>query len=648
MTGPIPSWNKVPLTGKYADAKGNPLTGTIRFTPSVRVADVTDRVMVVPATFEAVLDAEGAFSIELPATDDPDIVPSGFTYTVVEEITGGETYSIELSVTALPGGVDLTIAARAVPIPAVVTYVTFAQLNAAMASGELNGASAYDVAVSNGYLGTESEWLLSLQADMSIVNSKVAIPAAAEKVMFVTPRGNDANDGATLSTAKATIQAALAALGGPGRIQLGYGTFSTPDVIDVSARVGVQICGVGGVTAGATPPTSIIYTGTGAQAINAQSSVGFRLRDVMVLYSNAAFTGVVVDFRQAAGGMGTALPAIEDCYIGGAQGQATAAAGVALHGSYGVSIRNSLIHHCINGVKGLDDSGATSYATGITLDNVHFLYNVQAHVRNVNQGWVVLGCIFEQLLNGSAGAIKQDPGYVIKGLSVTGCWLGDIRDVGGGIQFDLLGYSIDIRGNFIGHGNGATGVRMQAGSAAFSIESNTFVGGGVTTVGIDTTAGQISNYSIGPNDFLNVTTPYSPDRAPVSIDRNTAAPLAILHNSSTASGSALIRFQADRTSIKQYDLGMDPGGGASKSFSLYDRTANVERWRVPSVGGFVVNPASLATTATDGFFYAPVMAGPPTGAPTAQAGGAAVVVEDSATPKIWVRIGSTWKSATLV
>lgn len=186
MANSLPSWNKVRLTGKYADAKGTPLTGSILFTPSVRVADVTDRVMVVPVTFEAVLDADGAFSIELPATDDPDIVPSGFTYTVVEEITGGQRYSIELSITAPPEGIDLTLAAHAMPIPAVVTYVTFAQLNQAMASGELNGASAYDVAVSNGYTGSQADWLLSLKGTPGGSNTQATARKMADQYGDVT------------------------------------------------------------------------------------------------------------------------------------------------------------------------------------------------------------------------------------------------------------------------------------------------------------------------------------------------------------------------------------------------------------------------------------------------------------------------------
>jgi hypothetical protein len=36
----------------------------------------------------ATLDSNGAFSIALPATDDPDISPSGFTYKVEERFGG--------------------------------------------------------------------------------------------------------------------------------------------------------------------------------------------------------------------------------------------------------------------------------------------------------------------------------------------------------------------------------------------------------------------------------------------------------------------------------------------------------------------------------------------------------------------------------
>lgn len=644
MTGPIPSWNKVPLTGKYADAKGNPLTGTIRFTPSVRVADVTDRVMVVPATFEAVLDAEGAFSIELPATDDPDIVPSGFTYTVVEEITGGETYSIELSVTALPGGVDLTIAARAVPVPAVVTYVTFAQLNAAMASGELNGASAYDVAVSNGYLGTESEWLLSLQADMSIVNSKASIPALAEKVMFVTPRGNDANDGATLATAKATIQSALAALEGPGLIQLGYGTIATSSVIDVSNRRGVEIRGVGGLTAGSTPATILQFNGTGSGAIiDAGSSIGFKLRDVMVIYTNAGFTGLCVDLRLTpARTVATGLAVIEGCYIGGS-GVRTAAAAIGVDNAMSSQIISCNLVG--NQVGVLGRSVTANFSNAISILGTQFLSNEVAHIRNMGEAWVVEGCTFEARTDGSAGAIKQDAGFNVRGVQISGNWFGDVLAAKGGVQIDIAGTGFSIFGNMIGINTTATAVRVAGGSSGFSITGNYITGGNSGDTGIEVPTSCL-NYDTALNTLVNIATPITSAPA-FSIDRVASFPLLRLHNMSSIDGSAVIRFQADRATAKQYDLGIDNGGGTTKAFGLYDATAAAMRWRVPTQGGFVVNPATLATTATDGFFYAPVMTGPPTGAPTAQAGGAAVVVEDSATPKIWVRIGSTWKSAAL-
>src|SRR5688500_10417244 len=68
--------------------------------------------MVVPATFTIALNSGGGFSIVLPVTDDPDVVPS-FTYNVTEEITGPaaslrRTYAVEIPSALLPGPVDLS------------------------------------------------------------------------------------------------------------------------------------------------------------------------------------------------------------------------------------------------------------------------------------------------------------------------------------------------------------------------------------------------------------------------------------------------------------------------------------------------------------------------------------------------------------
>lgn len=60
----------------------------------------------------------------------------------------------------------------------------------------------------------------------------------------------------------------------------------------------------------------------------------------------------------------------------------------------------------------------------------------------------------------------------------------------------------------------------------------------------------------------------------------------------------------------------------------------------------VVGNAALATSATDGFIYAPTVAGTPTGAPTGQTGTAPIVL-DTTGSKLWAYIGGAWKSAAL-
>lgn len=62
---------------------------------------------------------------------------------------------------------------------------------------------------------------------------------------------------------------------------------------------------------------------------------------------------------------------------------------------------------------------------------------------------------------------------------------------------------------------------------------------------------------------------------------------------------------------------------------------------------FVWNTAAVATTATEGFLWIPSCAGVPTGAPTAPYTNAAALVVDTTNSRLYVRVGSTWKYATL-
>jgi hypothetical protein len=103
------------VTGTFTDTNGDPVVGTISFTPSASRLLGTGAVIlgdpvVVP------LDDAGSLTVTLPASDDPNVLPTDFTYRVDETFVGtvGSTYFIEvlegttldLSDVAVPGVVN--------------------------------------------------------------------------------------------------------------------------------------------------------------------------------------------------------------------------------------------------------------------------------------------------------------------------------------------------------------------------------------------------------------------------------------------------------------------------------------------------------------------------------------------------------------
>lgn len=134
-----------------------PAAGTITFTPSVpRVLDTTatpNPVTITPQPVACTLDADGYLTdgqgnpgVWLVATDDPDNNPTGWTYTVRVALTGlsPQTYNIAVAADTTS---DMSLVA---PVPSSPgTAIT-------------RGSSAYEIAVANGFVGTEAEWLASL------------------------------------------------------------------------------------------------------------------------------------------------------------------------------------------------------------------------------------------------------------------------------------------------------------------------------------------------------------------------------------------------------------------------------------------------------------------------------------------------------
>ncbi|MFH9295614.1 hypothetical protein [Streptomyces sp. NPDC017520] len=138
----------VRVTGRFLTPEGKPLAGQVIFRAPGMVT-FPDSDVILGGPVAAPLDSTGAFEIVLPATDAPDMNPSGWSYSVAEQLAGvpmNRTYQVLLP--AETPAVDL--ADIAPTDPTTPTYVA------------VRGDSAYEIAVENGYAGTVEQWLASL------------------------------------------------------------------------------------------------------------------------------------------------------------------------------------------------------------------------------------------------------------------------------------------------------------------------------------------------------------------------------------------------------------------------------------------------------------------------------------------------------
>lgn len=118
----------VTLTGTYVDLIGNPIAGSVTFTPQTIIKDTDQNQIIVNNVITEVLDANGSFSVVLPVTDDSDVVPQPFAYEVEEVFSGGRSFAI-----VLPGGgaaVDIADLSPAVSTAVAAGYVTSTQFTA--------------------------------------------------------------------------------------------------------------------------------------------------------------------------------------------------------------------------------------------------------------------------------------------------------------------------------------------------------------------------------------------------------------------------------------------------------------------------------------------------------------------------------------
>ncbi|MGI5292782.1 hypothetical protein ACQEVF_57055 [Nonomuraea polychroma] len=85
-----PSVGFCTIRGTYLDFAGRPATGQVVFTSPTPLLATAEPALLLPTPVIAPL-VNGTFDITLPASDDPDVVPNGWTYLVTEQFTNGQT-----------------------------------------------------------------------------------------------------------------------------------------------------------------------------------------------------------------------------------------------------------------------------------------------------------------------------------------------------------------------------------------------------------------------------------------------------------------------------------------------------------------------------------------------------------------------------
>lgn len=130
----------VEVSGRYVDHNGSPVRGSVTFDTDYYVLDAGENVVVIEAPITVNLDATGSFAVDLIATDDPDMTPTGWTWKLTPNFSGAFPLEFALPASLAPS-TDITVLSPALPNPdPVYSYVLVSAVNAPNGVAGLNSS----------------------------------------------------------------------------------------------------------------------------------------------------------------------------------------------------------------------------------------------------------------------------------------------------------------------------------------------------------------------------------------------------------------------------------------------------------------------------------------------------------------------------
>lgn len=127
----------VTVTGRYIDASGAAVRGSVTFTLDTPLLNAGASTYIIETEYTVTLDATGSFSVALPATNDVDVTPTGWTWTLTPNFDGADpiTFALPTNLTT----VDITTLSPALPNPSqTYSYVLVSAVGAPSGVAPLN------------------------------------------------------------------------------------------------------------------------------------------------------------------------------------------------------------------------------------------------------------------------------------------------------------------------------------------------------------------------------------------------------------------------------------------------------------------------------------------------------------------------------
>lgn len=207
------NWSEIPVVGSFTRVDGSTPKGYVIFESAQTGVVAGDSVFTPPRVSAKLVNGAIPDGVVLPSTNDEDLNVTGWTYLVTEKFIGGRA-PYHIFVPFDSAGIDLaTVAPVATPpemtsalsaqvvaavqaiadeatataqaaqgqaattLQAAQAAATAAQASAQAAAGEVAQLSGYDLAVHDGYTGTQEEW----QGEQDVARIKALFAAGGPK-----------------------------------------------------------------------------------------------------------------------------------------------------------------------------------------------------------------------------------------------------------------------------------------------------------------------------------------------------------------------------------------------------------------------------------------------------------------------------------